>query len=112
MNLDPSTGIFEFRGKSIPENSIEFYKPFFSWLDEYSAAPAPKTEVNIQLDYFNTSSAKVLADIFKKFETLNQSGKTQVTINWRHNEEDDDMLEAGEDYKSISNLPFNLIAFN
>ena len=34
------TGILEIKGKSIPENSLEFYRPVFEWLDLYSQSPA------------------------------------------------------------------------
>ena len=42
-------GILEIKGKSIPENSIEFYRPVFEWLDIYSQSPASKTELKISL---------------------------------------------------------------
>ncbi|MDQ3394084.1 MAG: DUF1987 domain-containing protein, partial [Bacteroidota bacterium] len=32
-------GVFEIKGRSIPENSIEFYKPLIDWLDEYIQQP-------------------------------------------------------------------------
>jgi len=106
-----SNGNFELKGKSIPENSIIFYKPLFEWLDKYIENPAPKTILNIQLDYFNTSSSKSIVDLFKKLELISKNGKGQVEINWLHNELDDDMLEAGEDYKSIIKVPFNIVSF-
>ena len=35
VNFDPETGLFELKGRSIPENSIDFYKPLIDWLDRY-----------------------------------------------------------------------------
>jgi len=110
INFD-SNGNFELRGKSIPENTVVFYKPLFLWLDNYSQNPAPNTILNIQLDYFNTSSSKSIVDLFKKLELISKNGQSETTINWLYNEEDDDMLEAGEDYKSIIKIPFNLVSF-
>jgi len=94
------------KGRSIPENSIEFYKPIIDWIGNYGNAPKGDTEVNIQLEYFNTSSSKCILDVFKKLETL--SG-TNVTINWYYEEDDEDMLEAGEDYQAIIDIPFKMI---
>jgi len=111
INLDPASGIFEISGKSIPENSILFYKPFFEWLNEYSQNPAPTTTLNIQLDYFNTASSKLVFDTFKKIEQIKTSGKGEVVINWLHNESDEDMQEAGEDYKTIIKVPFNVKSY-
>ena len=70
--------------------------------------PQPKTAVNIQLEYFNTSSSKCLLDLFKKLEGMHKSGN-DITIKWYYEEDDEDMLEAGEDYQSIINIPFKMI---
>ncbi len=111
INLDPATGNFELKGKSIPENSVVFYKPLFDWLENYVQNPAPKTNLTIQLDYFNTSSSKCIVDLFKKLELISKNGKGEALITWMHDENDDDMLEAGEDYKSIIKIPFNIVSF-
>lgn len=111
VNFDASSGIFELKGKSIPENSVVYYKPLFDWLDNYIQNPAPKTSLNIQLDYFNTSSSKCIVDLFKKLEQITKNGKGEALINWLYDDQDDDMLEAGEDYKSIIKIPFNLVSF-
>jgi len=38
----------------------------------------------------------------------NLSG-TEVKVNWYYEEDDEDMLEAGEDYQAIIDLPFKMI---
>jgi hypothetical protein len=111
INFDRASGTFDLKGKSIPENSVLYYKPLFEWLDNYIQGPAPHTTLNIQLDYFNTSSSKCIVDLFKKLEQIAKNAKGQVTINWLYDEQDDDMQEAGEDYKSIIKVPFNLVSF-
>jgi hypothetical protein len=108
VKFDSAGGIFEIKGRSIPENSIEFYKPLVDWLDEYAKNPQPKTDVKIQLEYFNTSSSKCILDVFKKLEAIHK-GKSEVTVNWYYEEDDEDMLEAGEDYESIIRVPFKMI---
>ena len=100
------TGEFEISGRSIPENSIEFYKPVINWLDNYITDPGQHTLLVIKLEYFNTSSSKCILDVFKKLETL---GGTEITVNWYYEEDDEDMLEAGEDYQAIIDLPFKMI---
>ena len=111
INFDATSGNFELKGKSIPENSVLFYKPLFDWLDNYVQKPASKTSLSIQLDYFNTSSSKCIVDLFKKLEQIPKTGKGEAIINWLYDDQDDDMLEAGEDYKSIIKIPFNLVSF-
>lgn len=108
IKFDVDKGLLEVKGRSIPENSIEFYKPLIDWLDEYAASPLKTTAVNVQLEYFNTSSSKCILDVFKKLEAIH-SAKNEVVINWYYEEDDEDMLEAGEDYESIIKVPFKMI---
>ena len=103
------TGTMELSGKSIPENSFGFYQPLMLWMDTYAAEPKPKTEVNIILEYFNTSSSKCLLDIFRKLEALKKSGRSDVQVIWHYEEDDEDMMEAGQDYNSLVDLEFTLI---
>jgi len=108
VKFDAQEGIIEIKGRSIPENSIEFYKPLVVWLEQYASNPLELTKVNIQLEYFNTSSSKCILDVFKKLEAIHKS-KNKVIINWYYEEDDEDMLEAGEDYESIIRIPFKMI---
>lgn len=109
VSLNHETGVLELKGRSIPENSIEFYQPIYAWLDEYGTNPKPETKVNVVLEYFNTSSSKCILDFFKKLEGIAASGKTNIVIHWHYEEDDEDMLEAGEDYQAIIKVPFNMV---
>ncbi len=108
VRLDGENGLVEIKGRSIPENSVEFYKPIIDWLEKFGEDPAAETGVNIQLEYFNTSSSKCILDIFKRLELIHKKGN-KVEINWYYEEDDEDMFEAGEDYQSIINIPFKMI---
>jgi hypothetical protein len=108
ISFDLASGVLEIKGRSIPENSIEFYKPLVDALDKYAGSPKSATNVNIQLEYFNTSSSKCILDVFKKLENINKNGSA-VVINWHYEEDDEDMLEAGEDYQAIINVPFKMV---
>jgi len=107
INFSAETGVLEIKGRSIPENAVEFYKPMVDWIGAYGDQAKPATQVNVQLEYFNTSSSKCILDVFKKLESINS--KTSITINWHYEEDDEDMLEAGEDYQAIINIPFKMI---
>ena len=108
IKFDPTSATLEIKGRSIPENSIEFYKPLVDWLEKYAMKPNGKTNVNIQLEYFNTSSSKCILDVFKKLEGIHKGGN-EVIINWHYEVDDEDMLEAGEDYQAIINVPFKMV---
>lgn len=109
--FDASKGLLEIKGRSIPENSIEFYKPVMDCLERYVEGPAATTNINIQLEYFNTSSSKCILDIFKKLEQVHKKGNN-IVINWYYEEDDEDMQEAGEDYQAIIKIPFKMIVVN
>lgn len=108
ISFNYEAGKLEMKGKSIPENSLEFYRPVFEWLDSYNHSPRPETDMVIKLEYFNTSSSKCLLDILRRLESLQLSGKSKVTINWFYETDDEDMMEAGEDYQALVKVPFQL----
>ena len=108
IKFDGEKGLIEIKGRSIPENSIEFYKPLIDWLEKFAGQSSGKTSVNVKLEYFNTSSSKCILDIFRKLELIHKKGD-EVEINWYYEEDDEDMFEAGEDYQSIINIPFKMI---
>lgn len=108
INFDNETGVLELRGRSIPENSIEFFRPLNDWLDDYKLSPKSETRIEVRLEYFNTSSSKCILDLFKRLEKMN-GGATEVRVNWYFEKDDEDMEEAGEDYQAIVGLPFEII---
>ncbi|MCC5921305.1 MAG: DUF1987 domain-containing protein [Cyclobacteriaceae bacterium] len=108
LRFELDQGVFEISGRSIPENSIEFYQSLMDWLDDYIKSPLDHTVVIIKLEYFNTSSSKCLVEIFRKLEEIQNVGKS-ASIKWYFDEEDEDMEESGEDFKEIIKLPIEMI---
>ncbi len=108
VEFDNEVGVLAIKGRSIPENSIDFYKQLIDWIDEYALQPKEETVLHMQLEYFNTSSSKCILDVFKKLENIKKAGKV-VRVKWHYEEDDEDMLEAGEDYDAIIDLDFEMI---
>jgi len=108
VEFDAGNGSLLIKGRSIPENSIEFYKPLIDWIGGYALNGGSDTVVNVQLEYFNTSSSKCILDVLKRLEEIKKAGKN-VTVKWHYEIDDEDMLEAGEDYQAIIDLPFEMI---
>jgi len=106
--FNADTGELLLEGRSIPENSLEFYVPLMEWLESYSHEVKVETIVQMKLEYFNTSSSKCILDFFRKLEIISKRGN-KVTVNWYFEEDDEDMLEAGEDYDAIVDLPFMMV---
>ncbi|WP_425391460.1 DUF1987 domain-containing protein [Ekhidna sp.] len=107
--LDPSRGVFKMYGRSSPENSIQFYEPIRNALANKMATP--KVDIRIKMEYFNTSSSKCIYDLMKEIKALEMKGK-EVIVRWYYDEDDEDMLEAGEDYSDLLDLPFKFIEYH
>ncbi|MFO8001447.1 MAG: DUF1987 domain-containing protein [Marinilabilia sp.] len=110
VSLDKDNGKFEISGRSLPEDVNMFYEPILEWIDQYAQDPNEKTEFNFKLEYFNTASSKVILDILLKFEEIAESGK-DVLIKWHYHEDEEDMLEAGEEYADIVEIPFDYVLY-
>ena len=106
--LDAKEGLIEIKGRSIPENSVTFYMPMFEWLREYSEAANKQTTVHIQFEYYNTDTSRCILELMKRLNIISEKG-SQVVLNWYYEEGDQDMLEAGEDYKSMVKGTINFI---
>ncbi len=102
-------GDFEIWGRSLPENAIDVYTPVFEWLDAYAKTPADQTNVDVKLEYFNTSSSKLLYEIFKRFERLHQNGN-KILVKWYYEEDDSDLEEEGKMFSELVNVPIEMIS--
>ncbi|OYT14421.1 MAG: nuclear pore complex subunit [Bacteroidetes bacterium 4572_77] len=109
IDFDAQTGQLSISGRSIPENSYEFYNPLLLWLDDYKENAMETTKVKIHLEYFNTSSSKYILEVLKKIKEMHAQGKN-VEIAWHYDEDDEEMMETGEDYEDIIGIDFNYIA--
>lgn len=108
VTIDPDQGRFSISGCSIPENADRFYSPIQDIAEKYVQNPAARTTLRIELNYFNSSSSKYLLDLMKCFSDLHASGRSNVVLEWWYAKDDLDMKEAGEDYRSLVDLPVKL----
>jgi len=114
--LDPDKRTFEFSGESRPENVRKFYLPVLEWLEAYTGAlealhdDQRKFDLQCQFnfEYFNSTSAKYILDIFKSLNTINALG-VGLDIKWLYEEDDEDMLEVGQEMSRMSKLSFEYI---
>ncbi|RLA75583.1 MAG: hypothetical protein DRG30_04425 [Epsilonproteobacteria bacterium] len=99
INFDLSTHNHSIRGESYPENTFTFYDPIFQWIENYIETLEQQEVIfTIELIYFNSSSSKVLMDMFDIFDEASKEGKN-ITVNWIHDEEDEALQEYGEEFK-------------
>ncbi len=99
--LDAGNGIFEISGRSLPEDTQEFYEPILEWIEGYAESPNSKTEFVFKLEYFNTASSKLILDVLSALEDIDG-----MSILWYFHEDDEDMEEAGEEFSELVEIPF------
>jgi hypothetical protein len=113
VEFNAETGVLEIRGRSLQGSDPlykDLYDSIFDWLDKYSLQPAPKTVLSVQLEYFCTATSKNLLSIFQVLEKVFLAGH-DVSINWYCPKEDEDITEAGYEYKEILKVPVVLINY-
>ena len=107
VELTPSSCLI--RGECYPENISEWSEPVLKTLEESLSQDQNAFTVDIELYYFNSSSAKFLFDFFEFLEESAEGGKA-ITINWRYRAEDDTMQEAGEDFEEdLTACTYNMV---
>jgi len=105
--LNPD-GIIRVRGRSIHENVTDFFAPVEDWITQYIIDPANVTSVDMNLEYCNSASVKVLIHMLQKITYVTLKNKKFI-FNWYYEEGDDDILERGEYFAAILDVPFNFI---
>ena len=72
--------------------------------DDKNSAP----EFHFNFEYFNSTSAKYILDLFKILSKLHTEG-IKSDIFWHYEEDDEDMLEVGMEMSRMSRLPFEYV---
>jgi hypothetical protein len=106
--LDPQENRFEFSGESRPENVRNFYLPVLEWLEEFSNSASGSCTFVFNFEYFNSTSAKYILDVFKILHTISQKG-TRIEVKWHYEEDDEDMYEVGQEMSRMSGLDFEYV---
>jgi len=107
VKFDAQEGELSISGKSFHENTDAFYEPIIQWLKDYNLETYQPTTVNFKMTYFNTTSSKAFLQLLRVLEDY----KAEVIVNWYYPEDDDDMLEDGENFEADTNLKFNFISY-
>ncbi|MBN2669205.1 MAG: DUF1987 domain-containing protein [Bacteroidales bacterium] len=108
INFNPETGILAISGRSLPEDSSQFYKPVMDWLKIYFEQPYENTKLVFKMDYFNTASAKAIFSIFNKCEMQFKEG-LDISVEWWYDKDDEDMKELGDEYVDLFTMPIQLL---
>ena len=96
-------------GESYPEDVTAFYNPVFEALDRYLAElGAGRCRFDLELIYFNSSSAKAIMMLLEKLDAAAANGAS-IDVHWYYDEEDDTMQELGEEFgEDLEHAEFHL----
>ena len=110
IDFNAQDNILNIVGKSYPENTFEYYKPIVNWIEKYLYnIDDTLVQVNLDLEYLNSSSLKAYFDLFDLLEIAHDEGKN-IQINWIYDEENDIAEETGEDFMAdFENLNIKLV---
>jgi hypothetical protein len=109
--LDPDEMMFEISGSSLPEDVERFYQPVIDWLDEFIhiiTDTANPLVVSVRFNYYNSGSMRYIAEFFKRIKQINDKD-VETVVKWFYDEEDDLLLEAGQDMEEVTGLHFEFI---
>lgn len=111
IELNSSTGLLSFKGRSIPKDAGKEYSPVINWIDNYIENAVDKTVVELRLEYFNTGTSKLIFDILQRIVHISESGKNEVAINWYYKSDDIDLKEHGIRFSNLLDFKINLIGY-
>jgi hypothetical protein len=119
IHFSPDENIFMIKGRSAPEDVRAIYYPVIEHIRSFvnSIVNGEITYYNsenplvfqVDLNYFNSSSAKFIYDIFCELKKLPPSG-IPISVEWIHDEEDTDMRDAGSDIALLAGMEFIYIS--
>jgi len=108
ITLDETTNILVFKGRSLPENTKQFYQQVKAKLNTYKPKKGARITINVTFSYVSSSSLIALLSIFNQVKLHCDQGCT-LKINWFYEQYDEDLLSIGHDMQQLSGVEFKYI---
>jgi hypothetical protein len=109
INFNYKAGTLSISGRCFTQNILDFYAPARKWIEQYLSAPQDSTTINLKIEYMNSASTVIIANILKQIATISKTGK-KVHVNWYYLEGEDDMMDMGKELEVLISIPFSHIA--
>jgi hypothetical protein len=91
-----TSGELKLEGRALVEDAFKFFQPLITWAKEFNG---DELNIEINLEYFNTSVSKQLLDLFRTFD--GNPNNRVINVKWLYEEGDDEMQESGEIYEDL-----------
>jgi len=109
-DIDFSPGLLKISGRSIPEDTISFYKPVLQWLELYLYKPEKLTKVVFKIEYVNSGSNRFLYSMLNMFNDKYHEG-VNIAISWFFESDDDKIKNLGDDLQALVDIPFSMMEY-
>lgn len=107
--IDEEKGYMRIEGECYLEDILNFFKEISDWLEVYLSSADTALTFDCALEYFNSSTTKLLYNMLLAMDEAVARGK-KVVVNWIAAEGDEMVIECGEDFREeVENLEFNMI---
>ncbi len=98
ITLDFDNAKLSIKGESYPENVTKCYATLFDALKSHLNSLEDATfTATFELIYFNSSSVKIIMNLFEMLEESAQKGNN-ISVIWRYHEDDETIEEFGEEF--------------
>lgn len=104
--LNSQTGKLMLNGRCIMSDTLPFQNAILEWFRKYISVINREFELEINLEYINSDSHKMLLHLIAELNKYFIFGK-KVSINWITVEEDEYMMEVIQEFKEAFDLPIN-----
>ena len=103
VEKDLELNIIKIVGVLIPENPMLFFEELYSFTEEF-LQKTKKLNLHVDLEYFNTSSARYLYDYLKKVIPI-----SDLQLTWFYDSDDEDILESGKEFEELCKIKFEFV---
>lgn len=105
--LDRQESVLKIEGRSYPEEGMDFYDPIILRFKSLQSTETPIQKIHLRLEYYNSSTAKALSDLFHALIIAKRAGHS-VKVVWEFEEEDDGIQEDIDMYVDSFDLDFDI----
>ena len=107
--IDEEKNYMRLDGRCFHENIGMLFNEINQWLDAYLETGFELFTFDNEISYYNSSTTKIIYNMLMKLDKYAGNGKN-IVVNWITTEDNEIMIECGEDFMGdIENLTFNLI---
>jgi hypothetical protein len=106
---DADKGLIFMEGYFYSENAFESFKELLIWIEAHLSTLTTPLKLELRLIYLNTSSVKIMMDIFDMLEKAHSKGR-EVSVIWFYDSRNKRVGQLAEEFKKDCTFPFLITA--